>query len=244
VQLQKTGGSSGSVWSIVTGTNHAWLSLNPTTGLLTGTPAAANTGPFSVTVRVEEPTVPSNFHEATLTGQVRQVVSMMGFEGACPDGWALTGDWQCGTPTVVGPSAAFAGTQCIATRIAGNYNNNQTYAGTTASSPSISLAGTTSPQLSFRVWMSTEGSVYDGFNLKVSTDGVTYTPVTTVSPAYNLTIATEQCWGGNQSALGWQLWTANLSAYAGQTVNLRFAFRSDSSVVYPGVYIDDVIITD
>ncbi len=244
VQLQKTGGSAASVWSIVGGTNSAWLSVNPTTGLMTGTPVVANAGPFSVTVRVEEPTIPSNFHEVTLTGQVRQIVSTMGFEGACPDGWALTGDWQCGTPSVVGPSAAFAGTQCIATRIAGNYNNGQTFAGTTASSPAISLAGTTSPQLSFRVWMNTEGSIYDGYNLKISTDGVTYTQVTTVLPAYNLTIAGEQVWGGDQSALGWQVYTANLSAYAGQTVNLRFAFRTDTSVVRPGVYIDEVIVID
>ena len=32
----------------------------------------------------------------------------------------------------------------------------------------------------------------------------------------------------------------DLSAYAGQSIFLRFAFRSDSSDTYPGIYIDDV----
>jgi len=244
VPLQKTGGSNGSVWSIVGGMNHAWLSIDPATGTLSGTPAAADLGPFSVTVRVEEPTLPSNFYEQVLSAAVLQEVFTLTFEGACPDGWTLTGDWECGTPSGPGPGAAFGGLQCIGTQIDGNYNNGQTYAGATATSPAIDLTGTTGPQLSFRMWVHTEGSTYDAANLKISTDGTTFTQVMNVVPAYNLTVASEQGWGGNQSALGWQLVTADLTAYAGQTIYLRYAFRTDGSGVYPGVYIDQIGIAD
>jgi len=66
--------------------------------------------------------------------------------------------------------------------------------------------------------------------------------VTSVTPAYSLTVSSEQAWGGNQSSAGWQQYSANLSAYVGQQIQLRFAFRSDSIVQYPGVYIDDFLV--
>lgn len=166
-----------------------------------------------------------------------------GFEGACPAAWTLTGDWECGVPANVGPSAAFEGTQCIATRIAGNYGNLQTFAGTTATSPDIDLASASAPRLRFQMWIDTEGSVYDGVSLSVSDDGgATYTVLTAVSPAYSLTIAGQPAWGGHQGPLGWQPVVADLSAYAGRTIRLRFAFRSDTSGTYPGVYVDDLVV--
>ncbi|MFX8324060.1 hypothetical protein ABTL43_19880, partial [Acinetobacter baumannii] len=79
---------------------------------LTGTPAIANKGMVSVTVHVEEPSYPSNFANQTFQFNVVDVGVVdyfQDFEGACPNGWALTGDWQCGTPTVEGPSAAWSG---------------------------------------------------------------------------------------------------------------------------------------
>src|SRR5262249_5613199 len=59
--VAKNGGTANSVWSIVSGTNNGWLSIDPSTGALSGTPTAANAGPVSVTVHVEEPALPSNF---------------------------------------------------------------------------------------------------------------------------------------------------------------------------------------
>jgi len=45
---------------------------------------------------------------------------------------------------------------------------------------------------------------------------------------------------------GWnkvgQLVQADLTAYAGETIQLRFAFESDASGTYPGVYIDDFLV--
>ena len=63
--LQKDGGSSSPTWSIVSGVNDAWLSINPSTGELSGTPTSADLGVGSVLVRVEEPADPTNFDEKT-----------------------------------------------------------------------------------------------------------------------------------------------------------------------------------
>ena len=244
VQITKVGGTNNSHWSIVGGTNDGWLSIGASTGILSGAPQQANIGPVSVTIRVDEsPTMPSNFAEATFTFNVKSDIYYTSFEDTCPAGWTLTGDWQCGVPINVGPTTAYVGTQCLATQIAGNYNNSQTWATTTATSPDIDLTTSTLPVLTFHLWMDTEGSTYDGFDLQVSTDGgMNYSVVSAVTPALFLTIDGEQAWGGHDALLGWQLYQADLSAYAGNVVRLRFAFDSDDAGVYPGVYIDDVLV--
>ncbi|MEQ9321341.1 MAG: immune inhibitor A [Polyangiaceae bacterium] len=238
-----TGGSGMGTWSIQPGgVNDGWLSID-SAGVLSGTATAANLGPVTVTVRYEEPTNPSNFDEATFSFNVISVVFGDHLEAACPGIWTLGGDWQCGTPTS-GPGAAFGGTQLLATQLAGNYTSNQAWATTTASSGAISLAGTTAPLLRFRVWYDTEGSTFDGFNVKVSTDGgMTYAILPMVTPAYNLTVDGQSAWGGSNGTM-WQEYTADLTSFAGQSVNIQFGFRSDGSVQDPGVYIDDVAITD
>jgi len=242
--MAKLGGSSGSVWSIVGGTNNGWLTINPATGALSGTPAVANAGDGTVIVHVEEPAVPSNFDEKTFAFHVAQLLYQQTFEGACPNAWTLGGDWECGVPSAVGPAAAFSGTKCLGTQIDANYNNDQAWTTAVATSPPINLAGLTTPKLSFRTWIDTEGSSFDGFNIKVSTDGgVTYNLVNAVTPAYSLTVSSEAAWGGHLSAQGWQLYTADLAAFAGQNVLVRIAFHSDSSIVYPGVYVDDVTVS-
>ncbi len=242
--IVKTGGTSNAVWSINPGgVNTAWLTIDPATGVLGGTPTAAEVGPVTVTVHVEEPMLPSNFVEQTFTFTINKAAYYTSFEGACPNGWTLTGDWQCGVPANEGPATAFVGEQCIATQIAGLYSDLQTFAGTTATSPDIDLAGVANPQLTFRMWVDTEGSTYDGLNLQISTDGgMTYSILSDVMPLYPLTIAGKPAWGGHQAALGWQLVHASLSAYVGQTVRLRFSFQSDSSGTFPGVYIDDILV--
>ncbi|APR88633.1 Neutral protease [Minicystis rosea] len=240
----RTGGSTSATWSIVSGTNHGWVTLDPATGALGGTPMATDLGPVSVTVKIEEPSVPGNFAEKTYNFNVIDVPYYEPFEGPCPNGWTLAGDWQCGQPTAGGPSAAFNGSQCIATQIAGNYNDDQAWATTVATSPAIDLTGTatTAPKLSFRLWVDTES--VDGANLKISANGGAFNLVTNVSPAYDQSSAGGQpAWGGHLSDQGWRLVTVDLSAYVGQSIQLRFGFRSDGSATYPGVYIDDILIT-
>src|SRR5690606_16327648 len=151
-------------------------------------------------IHVEEPTNPNNFDDVTFNFAVQQTVWAETFEGACPNAWTLTGDWQCGVPTS-GPGSAYAGIQAIATQLAGTYNNGQAWASTNASSPAINLAGTTAPQLRFWVWYHTENCC-DGFNVKISTDGGnTYAIAPNVTPAYNGTVDSQTCWRGDASAL-------------------------------------------
>jgi hypothetical protein len=241
--LQRTGGTPNAVWSITGGVNHGWLSINPSTGQLTGTPPMG--GQVTVDVHVEEPMAPSNFDDASFTFDVQSALYAETFEGPCPNGWTFGGDWECGVPSVVGPATAYSGAQCIATQIDGNYNNNQSYAVTNATSPPINLAGAVNPTATWRMWLWTEGAGFDGVNLKVSTNGgATYTVVPTVMPAYNATVAAESAWNGNNSGAGWVAYTADLTAYAGQNVLLRFSFRTDGSVVYPGAYVDDFVVSD
>ncbi len=243
--IQRSGGSSGAVWSITGGTNHSWLTINSTTGELIGNPTNGELGAVSVTVHVEETTLPTNFADGVFTFDVASAIYFEDFEGTCPNGWTLGGDWQCGTPTVVGPSTVYSGVQCLATQLSTEYNNGQAWATATASSPPINLAGTTTPQLTFYAWMLTEGSTYDGANLKISTDGgATYSLYATPQPAYTLTIDNEAAWGGDLSGSGWQPVTADLTSFAGQTINVQIAFSTDGSVVEAGVYIDDVMIAD
>jgi hypothetical protein len=167
-----------------------------------------------------------------------------GFEGVCPDGWTLVspnGVWACGAPTS-GPGSAHGGLNVLATNLTGLYPNNVNWGSNTATSPAISLVGATRPSLSFWTWYDTEGSSYDGFNLKVSTDGINFLQASSVTPGYALSVAGQTAWGGHPSA--WQQYSADLTAYAGQTVYLRFDFHSDGSANYSGVYLDDLVIAD
>ena len=119
----------------------------------------------------------------------------------------------------------------------------QKWAETTATSPDIDITTVATPILTFKMWVDTEGATYDGFNLQVSTDGgMNFQIIANATPVYPLTVAGKPAWGGHQSALGWQSVEANLSAYAGQIIRLRFAFQSDSSATFPGVYIDDILV--
>ena len=245
VPLSRTGGTAAAVWSIEPGgTNTAWLSIDATSGLLTGMPSAAERGPVSVTVRVHEPAFPENFAQKTFAFTVFALPPSaydMGFEGACPNGWTLNGDWQCGVPSVVGPAAAFEGTRCLGTQLAGNYSDVQSFASATATSPPIDLPSTLPFELTFRMWVDTEGSTYDGANLLISVGAsANFTSLTAVTPAYPLVVAGQPAWGGHQAALQWQSVRADLSAFIGQTIRVRFAFNSDASGVFPGVYIDDL----
>jgi hypothetical protein len=244
VTLGKIGGSSGSQWSITGGVNDGWLTIDKNTGVLSGKPLVANVGLVSVTVQVQEPTLTSNVAQQTFTFEVKPNVYYTSFEGTCPDGWTLTGDWQCGVPTnAAGPGTAYDGTQCIGTGMVQNYSDDDTWAGTTATSPPISLVGVTSPTLTFRMWVDTEGYTYDGANLQISTDGgMTYKILTTVMPQYTLSIAGDPAWGGREGGSGWQLVQADLTAYVDDTILLRFGFQSDVSNTFAGFFVDDFLV--
>ena len=98
----------------------------------------------------------------------------------------------------------------------------------------------------FRAWIDTEGSIYDGFNVKVSTNGgASYSQLTGVTPRPTTFSSRAKTPGEaiRRPPIG-KLFAADLSAYAGQVINVRFALRTDGSITYPGVYLDDVAILD
>ncbi|AKU89654.1 hypothetical protein AKJ08_0041 [Vulgatibacter incomptus] len=183
-RMTRTQGPVSVTWSIVGGLNHTWLSMDSASGVLTGTPSLGDLGPVSVVVRAEDPSDPSVGDERELVFEVSSaaIYFSTGFEDACPNGWTLRGDWECGTPSSVGPSTAFGGNQSLATKIGGNYSNDRLYASSNATSPEIDLTSAISPILWFRMWTDTEGQVWDGVNLKVSRNGGSFDVLTDVAP--------------------------------------------------------------
>jgi len=243
--LSADGGIGSFAWSIQPGgTNDAWLSIDAATGTLSGTPLAVNLGPVTVNVRATVAGNPSNYSEKSFEIDVVDGVWAENFD-ANPTGWTFGGEWQWGTPSGTGPSVCDSGS-CIGVNMSGDYSNNLDWSTCTATSPSIDLTGTSGTViLEFRAYVDTEGSSWDGGNLKVSTDGSTFSLLSSVTPAYNLSsVGGEQAWGDDTEpwSVQWSTFTADLSAYAGQTIWLRFAFRSDSSVTYPGIYIDNLVL--
>ncbi len=159
-----------------------------------------------------------------------------------PMGWTSAGSWTVGTPTT-GPSAANSAPRCISTSMGGDYTNGMTYNANYVRLPTIDLTGGTNPVMTFYSWMEAE-TCCDGGRVEISTDGGnTWMPAADVTPAYQSSAS--QRWTGNTSTtMSWNLYTVRLAAYVGQVVDIRFAFMSDSSVVYDGWYIDDVIVTE
>lgn len=248
--LAADGGSGTFDWTIEAGgTNDGWLTIDPVTGTLSGTPLAANQGAVVVNVRATVSGVPNNYDERAFQIEVVMPATIPYTEtfDANPSTWTFgTGEWGWGTPSGGGPPACHSGS-CIGTAMAGDYSNSLSWDTCTVTSPPINLAGTTSPTLTFYGWVETEGSSYDGGNVKVSTDGVSFTTVTAVTPAYNLTsVGGQPAWGEDYGSFQaqWYQFSVDLSAFAGQGIWIRFAFRSDGSVTYPGWYVDDVSITD
>jgi subtilisin family serine protease len=160
-------------------------------------------------------------------------------------GFVQAGDvWEWGTPTT-GPGAAHSGVKLWATMLATTYPNS---ANATLDIPAITIAASKPYTiLSFWHWYETENS-YDGGNVKVSADnGATWTVVEPIggydgtASTSNAGIPGERCFMGTANMF-WQQELFDLSAYAGQTIMIRFHFGSDGSVYKSGWYVDDVMI--
>src|SRR5262245_3620103 len=85
-----------------------------------------------------------------------------GFEGPCPDGWTLTGDWECGVPTNVGPAMAYTGAQCMATKVATQDGDGRPGAGTSATSRDLDMPNGEAPTRAFRTRLATGGRACQG----------------------------------------------------------------------------------
>jgi Immune inhibitor A-like, MAM domain/FlgD Ig-like domain len=158
-------------------------------------------------------------------------------------GFATTGpDWQWGAPGS-GPGAANSGVNVWATQLGGNYSASSN---SRLDTPPITVPSShTYAQLSFWQWYDTEQN-YDGGNVKISTDGGATWAILTPDIGYtgtatsgNAAIPGEPCFSGHSNA-AWAHPTFDLTPYKGQNVVIRWHFGSDSSVQYPGWYVDDV----
>lgn len=179
-----------------------------------------------------------------------------GFEGG-NGGFTVTGSagWEFGVPTS-GPGSAPEGTSVAATVLGGNYGNN---VNGSIVSPAIDLTNfdpaDDSPLngcagkkavINFTGWMQTE-SYYDCGIVEVSTDNGASWMVANPSPDYNFSGA----WcGGLQPAKSfsgfvtpYKAYAIDVTAHAGKSLQFRFHFASDGSVVYPGWYVDAVNVT-
>jgi hypothetical protein len=132
--------------------------------------------------------------------------------------------------------------------------------------PAITVP-TTTPTLTFRVKYKVESpsgatapyTGWDACDVRISTNGGTTWTVISGTPAYNVSSsyafgfehgegANIAGWGG--ASTGWQNASFSLSAYAGQSVKIRFAFASDPAydttddATMFGMMVDDIHLGD
>ena len=133
--------------------------------------------------------------------------------------------WAWGAPTS-GPGAAYSGAKVWATNLGGDYGNDEEGA---LLSPPIDLSAHTgrTPVLVWQQWLRTEEG-YDFARVEVSNDdGATW----------------ETVYGPVSGDVD-RAWTRYIvfldPSYAVARLRVRFVFASDSSIVQPGWYLDDV----
>lgn len=148
--------------------------------------------------------------------------------------WTYQGDWAYGQPTGAGgydPSSGFTGPNVVGYNLNGNYPNNLFPTQYVTTGP-ISVAGLEDVKLSFRRWMSIESAVFDEADIQVSSNGLVWTTLW-------------QHTGGSFSDGSWQAVSYDIpeSISEGGVLFLRWGLGpTDSSVVYGGWNIDDVVV--
>lgn len=179
-----------------------------------------------------------------------------------PIPFAPVSSWAHGTPTS-GPGVAFSGTKVWATNLAGAYGASECGA---LLSPPIDLTGTTTASASFMQWRHMEestlttGSAFDAGMLMVTTNGGSSFTVVTPAGGYTskaIGTTSRACLLGSPTgtkglsgpagttppAAVYSAVSADLSAFAGQTVQFAIAFASDGSIHRTGWYVDNFAVT-
>jgi subtilisin family serine protease len=133
--------------------------------------------------------------------------------------------WARGIPTN-GPGEAHSGSYVIATNPTGNYNSSEL---SYMTSPLIDLTGfgTDTPVIEFWQWRHIESATWDNATVEVTKNGTTWTPV--YGPVGGMTDT-----GYNKVVIALD------PSYNVATFQVRFKFKSDSSVNYEGWYVDDI----
>lgn len=130
--------------------------------------------------------------------------------------------WEWGEPTS-GPNEALTGERLWATNLSGNYNNAEdSYIG----SPIIELDDVDLAELHVTHWQDIENNWDYGFVQVSSDDGETWDELAEFT-------GRDQAWAQAE---------ISLNDYLGESIQIRFAFDSDSIIAYPGWYIDEVTV--
>jgi hypothetical protein len=145
-------------------------------------------------------------------------------------GYTVSGvtSWEYGMPTS-GPGDAHSGDYAWATNLDGDYSNGEDGYLT---SPDIDLSGAGGQSILFTwwQWLRSEAN-YDYASIEASNDGGgTWTRI-----YGEVSGAIDETWARNETVLD--------PSYGVSNFRVRFHFRTDSSVVYPGWYVDDIGIT-
>jgi len=134
-----------------------------------------------------------------------------------------------------------------------NYPSGACYAATT---PPMALQTGTTPVLSY--WIRYDVDFYgDGLVVEISTNGGSTWTVLTPAEGYSHYMmeptgcgygSGQACFNGpvlvNGWLTSWAQYTHDLSAYAGQSVMIRWNFSSNSGYEGEGVYLDDISVTN
>jgi hypothetical protein len=143
------------------------------------------------------------------------------------------GDWQWGELTDASIPQP-AGSKVWATNLTGNYSVNST---SELSSPFIDLTNKYDAQLVINHFYQIE-PINDGANIKISIDSVNFQVISPVGgyPYSNLYLFNEP--GFSHNSYYWVEDQFDLSAYAGEIIQLKGDFRSDIFTQQKGWYID------
>jgi len=157
----------------------------------------------------------------------------------------LTGGWEWGIPTdVFGPPNTHSGTQCWGTDLDADYPSDADW----TLMLDVSDVSDNLSTMFFWHWHDIE-SHYDGGNISVSTDnGVSWAIVDpeggyddpSISTAFGNPIGGQPAF--TAASGDWIQEEVDLTEYTGSITHVRFRLGTDSSVDYPGWFIDDVLL--
>ena len=252
VDLVAASSDSGTVVTASSGAH----SYSDTTGPDGGYFISLYPGLYSITARH------NSYRDSTLSGVLTvegQVVENIDFKlyplitiyfqdfDESDGGFIGTGDWEWGIPQS-GPQSAHSPPNLWATILDTNYS---LYSDSKLETPELFMSdGLANPMLSFWHWYDIESN-YDGGNVKISVNNGPWEIVDPTVPypeddatSSNAGIPGERCYSGGSHRF-WEEVYFDLTPHVqpDDSFQLRFHFGSDGSVVSPGWYIDDVVVS-
>ncbi|MBU1239473.1 DUF4215 domain-containing protein [Myxococcota bacterium] len=239
-ELQVWGGSGDFTFSHG-GTLPSFLSLDVSTGTISGNPTTTNVGSYNFTINVVDNQNPTNSTSRSFDLEVLESALFEDFVSAStPAGWSVSGScWEIGTPAGGGPSSCHSAPYCVGTNMTSDYDTYCEFTSDCVTTTSINLTAATSALLRFFVWMDSE-SGYDGTILQIQQGSGTWSTVNPTLPAYQDDCEGTPCWTGQNTT--WTPYEVSLTPYVGNSIRARWCFHSDDIIEYSGMFIDDVIV--